>query len=161
LPGLHPVLTATDLDRLAADQGIGDLGATPLEHAADGLSGDAHGLGRSLVAQALEVHEADRLELVHGQPEPVELPCRYSGGLEKRDARDARDRTFNRRAWHGLSGSLLAYAHNRGILSACNPVAIAGRCSSPACIRPAAARRRPLRAAGLHPAGVRRASGRR
>jgi len=91
LPGLHPVLTAADLDRLAADQGIGHLGATTLEHTADGLSGDAQGLGRLFVTQALKVHEADRLELVHGQPEPVELSGRYSGRLEERDARDARD----------------------------------------------------------------------
>jgi len=91
LLGLHPVLTAADLYRLAADEGVGHLGATPLKHTTDRLTGDAQSFGSHLVTQALEVHEADRLELVHRQPEPVELPCGYPGGLEECDARDALD----------------------------------------------------------------------
>jgi len=60
-------LTAADEDGLAVDQRLGDLGAAPLEDAADGLARYAHRRGRLLVAETLKIDEADRLELIDGQ----------------------------------------------------------------------------------------------
>ena len=93
-------MPAPDEDRLAADQCLGDLGAAALQHAADGLARDAHGLSGLLVAQRLEVDEANRLELVDGKLELLELPRGHARRLEQRDARDASHGTFNRRAGH-------------------------------------------------------------
>ena len=78
LARLDAVLAAADEDRLAVDQRLGDLGTATLEHAADGLSRDAHRRGRLLVAEALEIDEADRLELVDGQRKLLKLTARHA-----------------------------------------------------------------------------------
>jgi hypothetical protein len=67
LPRLDAVLAAADKDGFAADEGFGDLGATTLKHAADGLPRHAHRCSRLFVTEALEIDEADGLELVDGQ----------------------------------------------------------------------------------------------
>jgi len=48
-------------------------------------------------AQRLEVDEANRLELVDGKLELLELPRGTPAGFEQRDARDASHGTFNRK----------------------------------------------------------------
>ena len=111
----YPVLAAADEDGLAIDQRLGDLGTAALEHAAHGLARDAHGLGSLLVAEGLEVDEANGLELVDGQLELLELTGRYAGRLEERDAGDAFDGAFNRRARHVFLLWLLAYAHDSDV----------------------------------------------
>ena len=114
LARLDAVLPAADEDRLAADQRLGDLGAATLEDAADSLSRDAHRRGRLFVAEALEVDEANRLELVDGQVQLLEFASRNACGLEQGHARHAAHGTFNGRAWHQSPWWLLAYAHGRG-----------------------------------------------
>ena len=79
--GGHTVLAPADKDGFAADQCLRDLGATALENAADGLARDAHGLRRLLVAQPLEIDEADRLQLVHRELQMLELPRWIPAGL--------------------------------------------------------------------------------
>ena len=71
-----------------------------LEHAADGLARDAHGRGGLLVAEALEVDEADRLELVDRELQMLELAGGDARRLEERDAGDARDGAFDGWARH-------------------------------------------------------------
>jgi len=53
-----------------------------------------------LVTEALEIDEADGLELVDGQRQLLELATGDAGGLEKRHTRHAAYRTLNRRARH-------------------------------------------------------------
>ncbi len=61
---LDAVLPAADEDGLAGDQGLGDLGPPGLEYSTHGLARHAHGGSGLLVTEALEVDEADGLELV-------------------------------------------------------------------------------------------------
>ena len=86
---LHAVLAAADEDGLAADERLRHAGAAALEHAPDGLARDAHDLGGLLVAQTLEVDQADRLELVDPELQLLQIARRHAGGLEERDARQA------------------------------------------------------------------------
>jgi hypothetical protein len=97
-----PVLATADKDGLASDQRLGHLAAATLENASDGLARDTHDRSGLLVAQALEINEADRLELVDGELQLLQLPGRHAGRLEERDARDSGHRTLNRRARHGI-----------------------------------------------------------
>jgi hypothetical protein len=100
LPRLHSVLPAADKDGLAADEGFRDRGAPAFQHATDGLPRHAHRRSRLLVTEALEVHETDRLELVDGQRQLLELTTGDAGGLEQRHMGHAANRTFNRWARH-------------------------------------------------------------
>jgi hypothetical protein len=102
--GGHTVRAATDEDRLAADESLGDFGATALEYAADCLAGDAHGLGRLSVAEALQVDEADRLELVDRELQMLELTGGYPGRLEEGDPGAAGDGALDGAARHRITG---------------------------------------------------------
>ena len=103
LARLDAVLPAADEDGLAADERLGDLGAATLEDATDGLSRHAHRRSRLLVTEALEIDEADGLELVDGQRQLLELAAGDAGRLEQGHARHAADGAFNRRARHAAS----------------------------------------------------------
>jgi hypothetical protein len=84
---LHTVLAAADEDGLAPHEGLCHAGAATLEHAPDGLAGDAHDLGGLFMAQALEIDESDGLELVDAELQLLELASGHAGRLEQRDAR--------------------------------------------------------------------------
>ena len=83
LPRLDAVLPAADEDGLAGDERLGDLGAAALQDAADGLARHAHRRRRLFVAEALEVDEADGLELVDGQRELLEIATGTPAGLNR------------------------------------------------------------------------------
>ncbi len=71
-------------------------------------------VGGLFVAEALEVDEADRLELVDGQRELLEVAAGDPGRLEQGHAGHAAYGSFNRWARHRSPHWLLAYAHGRG-----------------------------------------------
>jgi hypothetical protein len=100
LAGLDAVLPAADEDGLAGDQGLGDLGAAALEHTSDRLAGDAHGRRRLLVAESLEIDEADGLELIDGQRELLQVAPRHPRRLEQRHTRHSAYGSFNRWTRH-------------------------------------------------------------
>jgi hypothetical protein len=111
-PRLDAVLAAADEDGLATNKGVSDAGAPALEHTPDRLAGHAHGFGRLLVRQALEVDESDGLEFVDSQLQLLEVPRGHTGRLEQRDAWDACDCALNRWAWHASPRWFLAYAQD-------------------------------------------------
>jgi hypothetical protein len=102
LLGLDAILAAADQDGLAGDQRFGHLGARAFQDAAHCLTGDPHHLSRLFVAQALEIDEPNRLELVDRQPELLELSGRHTCRLEEREARYTCDCALNGGAGHAV-----------------------------------------------------------
>jgi hypothetical protein len=99
---LHSILPSADEDGLAVDQSLSDFATTACKHPSDRLSRDAHGFGGLLMAETLQIHEPDGLQLVDSEFEAFEVSRRNARRLEQRDARNSRNGTLNRGSRHAV-----------------------------------------------------------
>jgi SAM-dependent methyltransferase len=102
--------TALDAERLAVDQCVGDLSVRRFDDAAESRARDPHASGGLLVVQALEISQAQRLELVEGHDDLLETAQGNPGGLEHRRARAAADVALAEWPWHGLIMSICSFS---------------------------------------------------
>ena len=85
---------APDHQSLSIHQRVGDLASRSFQLAADRLPRDTQSGGGLLVAQAIEIDQAQRLDLIDGELHLLELACADADRLEDSRAWQAGDKPF-------------------------------------------------------------------